>query len=95
MKLFNFHAQWLDQLPAAFRRLCVETLICAHVKSSGFPAAFRRLCVETEDSDIDSPEVFPAAFRRLCVETRNTLVVGGQEGFQPPSGGCVLKLSRL
>ena len=55
------------------------------------PAAFRRLCVETSGGGGSAGGGGPAAFRRLCVETRNTLVVGGQEGFQPPSGGCVLK----
>ena len=32
----------------------------------------------------------PAAFRRLCVETFRGLP-GRNLGFQPPSGGCVLK----
>ena len=34
----------------------------------------------------------PAAFRRLCVET-NKKSRFFQDGFQPPSGGCVLKHS--
>ena len=33
----------------------------------------------------------PAAFRRLCVETIN-LYMFTRWMFQPPSGGCVLKL---
>ena len=33
--------------PAAFRRLCVETLCGKPGIISEFPAAFRRLCVET------------------------------------------------
>ena len=33
--------------PAAFRRLCVETLIWRNGKFRTYPAAFRRLCVET------------------------------------------------
>ena len=34
-------------LPAAFRRLCVETKNCFLYPSPLSPAAFRRLCVET------------------------------------------------
>ena len=33
-----------------------------------------------------------AAFGRLCVETRHGLVSGFLMSWQPPSGGCVLKL---
>ena len=33
--------------PAAFRRLCVETLFVQGERQVGAPAAFRRLCVET------------------------------------------------
>ena len=40
-------ARLLRGAPAAFRRLCVETLIRASQNSIGLPAAFRRLCVET------------------------------------------------
>ena len=35
------------QGPAAFRRLCVETLESVKVSVADLPAAFRRLCVET------------------------------------------------
>ena len=35
----------------------------------------------------------PAAFRRLCVETRGRRCGYQGPGSQPPSGGCVLKLS--
>ena len=60
--------------PAAFRRLCVETLIG---NSGEFvkipPAAFRRLCVETTEDLPKLTQIFtPAAFRRLCVETLDT-----------------------
>ena len=34
----------------------------------------------------------PAAFGRLCVETR-TMPKSSINSNQPPSGGCVLKLS--
>ena len=33
--------------PAAFRRLCVETLLPSAIAQVLSPAAFRRLCVET------------------------------------------------
>ena len=33
--------------PAAFRRLCVETILLMPLPTVGAPAAFRRLCVET------------------------------------------------
>ena len=35
------------EIPAAFRRLCVETLFIDCLQSVLGPAAFRRLCVET------------------------------------------------
>ena len=41
------------QAPAAFRRLCVETI---HIRKSPVntpPAAFRRLCVETAEGIAD------------------------------------------
>ena len=37
----------IDWLPAAFRRLCVETADKLVVELLADPAAFRRLCVET------------------------------------------------
>ena len=37
----------LVNVPAAFRRLCVETSKLVRVYEKGRPAAFRRLCVET------------------------------------------------
>ena len=35
--------------PAAFRRLCVETVSPKLTISASSPAAFRRLCVETDE----------------------------------------------
>ena len=35
------------KLPAAFRRLCVETTVFCRYQAFPRPAAFRRLCVET------------------------------------------------
>ena len=55
--------------PAAFRRLCVETLAIDAFNALVPPAAFRRLCVETAFTYIKGFTATPAAFRRLCVET--------------------------
>ena len=56
-------------VPAAFRRLCVETLVRERISFTGIPAAFRRLCVETRNGYKTTDGHDPAAFRRLCVET--------------------------
>ena len=56
--------------PAAFRRLCVETLKTVSDGLKHWPAAFRRLCVETPCRPNRSRAgLGTAAFRRLCVET--------------------------
>ena len=55
--------------PAAFRRLCVETLLEQLWLRNALPAAFRRLCVETLSAITEELREAPAAFRRLCVET--------------------------
>ena len=83
-------ARLLREAPAAFRRLCVETVVCTYKHKPKQPAAFRRLCVETFFDGVFRGFIAPAAFRRLCVETitafRRHLNLS-----QPPSGGCVLK----
>ena len=78
------------EMPAAFRRLCVETMPVGEKILIPPPAAFRRLCVETVTTPKLNVKLPPAAFRRLCVET---IAVTGKEDWlnQPPSGGCVLK----
>ena len=58
------------------------------------PAAFRRLCVETSRLSVCLSLAAPAAFRRLCVETHYA-INPHRHTTQPPSGGCVLKPSRL
>ena len=55
--------------PAAFRRLCVETMRLRSASIEAVPAAFRRLCVETVHDRTIWQIGQPAAFRRLCVET--------------------------
>ena len=57
-------------IPAAFRRLCVETARRNYISERFVPAAFRRLCVETIAVRVALMGWVPAAFRRLCVETR-------------------------
>ena len=47
LKLFNVTGRHLAGKPAAFGRLCVETVGLAQVNKQHFPAAFGRLCVET------------------------------------------------
>ena len=60
----------IQKFPAAFRRLCVETVEPDSAAVAKAPAAFRRLCVETQTSKRRLGGWFePAAFRRLCVET--------------------------
>ena len=77
--------------PAAFRRLCVETMKVVGGQNSASPAAFRRLCVETMKVVGGQNSASPAAFRRLCVETDNLGFYSFLCWNQPPSGGCVLK----
>ena len=57
------------KIPAAFRRLCVETIEKIQRQIDSGPAAFRRLCVETYTKPNRKRPMLPAAFRRLCVET--------------------------
>ena len=69
MKLSQRIAAVRQCVPAAFRRLCVETPLPTTVDPTKTPAAFRRLCVETFPARIKCGGSKPAAFRRLCVET--------------------------
>ena len=61
--------------PAAFRRLCVETLIkwCKFENSYQPPSGgcVLKLYIQKEYVDFDDP----AAFRRLCVETLNSALL--------------------
>ncbi|WP_304717007.1 hypothetical protein, partial [Neisseria viridiae] len=54
---------------AAFRRLCVETILMTLPPFIVNSAAFRRLCVETPQKMLYRSSIESAAFRRLCVET--------------------------
>ena len=66
-----------------------------NVFSQRLPAAFGRLCVETIVLISSGEKPSPAAFGRLCVETHMPHMRPGNGFFQPPSGGCVLKLFAL
>ena len=58
--------------PAAFRRLCVETLIYAASRGGHIPQPPSGGCVLKRLQDgLLQFNVLPAAFRRLCVETLN------------------------
>ena len=76
--------------PAAFGRLCVETLITLVFFASMQPAAFGRLCVETgHESEPLKGLVQPPSGG--CVLKPSTKMGRSLKSFQPPSGGCVLK----
>ena len=80
-----------SRLPAAFRRLCVETAIKGfYLKSVETQPPSGGCVLKPRSSLIRSIREAPAAFRRLCVETCRR-VSGGRADSQPPSGGCVLK----
>mgnify|MGYP001673034505 CR=1 FL=1 len=69
-------ARLLREAPAAFGRLCVETIELDLMDEYGMPAAFGRLCVETDLAKKVDKEWAPAAFGRLCVETKNPSCIG-------------------
>ena len=88
-------ARLLREAPAAFGRLCVETICLRRTQGiSSRPAAFGRLCVETNRLSIKTTFSAPAAFGRLCVETFRRPRLLNKDVAQPPSGGCVLKLDQ-
>ncbi len=55
-------------------------------------ATFRWLCVETLSDSLVEEGLIAATFRWLCVETIATQIAIDIDNWQPPSGGCVLKL---
>ena len=81
----------LQRLPAAFRRLCVETSLtyCITIQQNQPPSGG---CVLKPKYNFLPPNLYkPAAFRRLCVETGTSVRGKPSLTNQPPSGGCVLK----
>ena len=90
-------SQGLDSLPAAFGRLCVETMLPGKSEWGIVPAAFGRLCVETNWKAITNINVGnPAAFGRLCVETKLLNDSGAMSGIPAAFGRlCVETISSL
>ena len=90
LKLLKSQVFLMLKPPAAFGRLCVETLDLSDKSSYNAqpPSGGCVLKLLINRSNIMSIE--PAAFGRLCVET----CLNHGEWLkidQPPSGGCVLK----
>ena len=81
----------IDENPAAFGRLCVETTVVNLSVMDDYGQPPSGGCVLKQYVDLYTPvEIIPAAFGRLCVETCHARWQIGCMA-QPPSGGCVLK----
>ena len=92
LKQIVMQLRFLAVHPAAFRRLCVETVFCSNRgKQRSQPPSGGCVLKQYGDSALGSKDR-PAAFRRLCVETTGRCCVCIRP-CQPPSGGCVLKLN--
>ena len=91
LKLLIYSSNGWALPPAAFRRLCVETVLVRVFDTLIDPAAFRRLCVETPCRCPCLPVVFQppsgGCVLKLPIQQKLEMLLG-----QPPSGGCVLKL---
>ena len=77
--------------PAAFRRLCVETVSLSKEEDKGTQPPSGGCVLKLKKHFEHYVCVYPAAFRRLCVETPYSSTVMAKPATQPPSGGCVLK----
>ena len=80
-----------DGEPAAFGRLCVETVKRPQYRKLAFPAAFGRLCVETltVNCRLHWPMNQPPSGGCVLKPPKLLAITAG--AAQPPSGGCVLK----
>ena len=74
-----------SSLPAAFGRLCVETIANRRYSFRRHPAAFGRLCVET-DVLSDEVEVWPQPPSGGCVLKPEDAVVGVSQGWPAAFG---------
>ena len=63
MKLYISNTTNIDKEPAAFGRLCVETIVSRYFFDDKNPAAFGRLCVETRVKDDDNETVETSRLR--------------------------------
>ena len=83
-----------SSLPAAFGRLCVETIANRRYSFRRHPAAFGRLCVET-DVLSDEVEVWPQPPSGGCVLKPEDAVVGVSQGWPAAFGRlCVETTAR-
>ena len=92
LKLQYLGRLFLAFLPAAFRRLCVETRAEMWIVAGVAQPPLGGCVLKQDVTGCDLNWLLPAAFRRLCVETLRTLPNKSALTRQPPLGGCVLKL---
>ena len=78
------------QEPAAFGRLCVETVKIAKLNKQKNQPPSGGCVLKPYDYFCNIARLLPAAFGRLCVETAFIVSIRLFQ-LQPPSGGCVLK----
>ena len=84
-------AQTILALPAAFRRLCVETpWVRLELRQRNQPPLGGCVLKRVSTLCLGAGRC-PAAFGRLCVETLHEIAQAVHQTGQPPSGGCVLK----
>ena len=74
LKLSSPTYRIFNAIPAAFRRLCVETSGSPPGTLAETPAAFRRLCVETADPNHARPDHRPQPPSGGCVLKQPDLV---------------------
>ena len=78
-------------VPAAFGRLCVETMFPPFRQPETRPAAFGRLCVETLALNLPPEGALRQPPSGGCVLKQANQARHRLRANQPPSGGCVLK----
>ena len=79
-----------DMVPAAFGRLCVETIGLIRLTLIRLQPPSGGCVLKLITKPLLLISFLPAAFGRLCVET-SALPISAHAAIQPPSGGCVLK----
>ena len=77
--------------PAAFGRLCVETVMEYRRPRRVVPAAFGRLCVETSGINVLSKAKLQPPSGGCVLKLLAFHPLSACRRAQPPSGGCVLK----
>ena len=83
-----------ESKPAAFGRLCVETVKRGGDGRSPIQPPSGGCVLKLPIHQMSRTVRIPAAFGRLCVETTHLNTSQGED-VQPPSGGCVLKPADL